>query len=100
MPIEVIDVPERARYEATIDGVLAGILDYVAKRSRIALVHTEVSPSHEGRGVAAALVRFALDDARRRELKVIPTCPYVQQYLARHPGDLDIVVTRRSTTAP
>ena len=38
------------------------------------------------------LVRFALDDARRRGLKVIAICPYVQQYLVRHPEDRDIVV--------
>ena len=95
MSIEIADAPERARYEATVGGSLAGVLEYVTKRSRIALIHTEVPPAHEGRGVAAALVRFALDDARRRGLRVIATCPYVRRYLGRHPEDLDIVVGRR-----
>lgn len=48
---------------------------------------------HEGQGVGSALVRLALDDARRRGLGVIPICPYVQEYLKRHPED-DIVVRR------
>jgi predicted GNAT family acetyltransferase len=52
-----------------------------------------VLPVHEGRGVGSALVRFALDDARQRKLQVIAICPYVQDYLARHPQD-DIVVSR------
>ena len=97
MPIEIADAPEHVRYEATVDGSLAGVLEYQARRGRIALIHTEVRPDHEGRGVASALVRFALDDARRRGLKVIATCPYVRAYLTRHPEDLDIVVGRPPT---
>jgi predicted GNAT family acetyltransferase len=88
----IADAPDRQRFEATLDGTMAGVLEYVVRRDRIALVHTEVSPGHEGKGVAAGLVRFALDDARRRGFKVIAICPYVQQYLVRHPADGDIVV--------
>ena len=81
----ITDASERERYEAHINGELAGILEYTVKRGRIALIHTEVLPVHEGRGVGSALVRFALDDARRRGLRVIAICPYVQAYLTRHP---------------
>ncbi|MFP5342063.1 MAG: GNAT family N-acetyltransferase [Candidatus Limnocylindria bacterium] len=88
----IADAPERGRYEAHLDGALAGVLDYVLRRDRIILVHTEVSPGFEGRGVAAAITRFALDDARRLGRRVVVACPYVKRYLARHPGDMDIVV--------
>ncbi|MFL5683217.1 MAG: GNAT family N-acetyltransferase, partial [Chloroflexota bacterium] len=88
----ITDAIERARYEAHLDDELAGFLEYVTKHGRIALVHTEVFPEYEGLGVASALVRHALDDARSRELRVIALCEYVQGYLARHPGDEDIVV--------
>jgi uncharacterized protein len=90
----ITDAVERGRYEAHLDGKLAGVLEYIIKRGRIALIHTEVLPAHEGRGVGSTLVRFALDDARRRGLRVIATCPYVQDYLTRHPEDDDIVVGR------
>src|SRR5687768_1154010 len=90
----ISDAPARDRYEAHLDGDLAGILEYSIKRGRIALIHTEVLPVHEGRGVGSALVRFALDDARRRDLRVIAICPYVKDYLTRHPEDDDIVVGR------
>jgi predicted GNAT family acetyltransferase len=89
---DVTDAPDAQRYEARLDGELAGVLEYVLKRSRIALVHTEVAPNHEGHGVGAALARFALDDARRRGLRVIASCPFVRSYLAKHPEDHDIVV--------
>jgi predicted GNAT family acetyltransferase len=94
----ITDAPSRERYEAHLDGELAGVLEYKVARGRIALIHTEVLPVHEGRGVGSALVRFALDDARRRELRVIPTCPYVQNYLKRHPQAEDVVVGRARTT--
>ena len=88
----VADAPDAQRYEAELDGQLAGVLEYVVKGDRIALVHTEVAPAFEGQGVAGALARFALDDARRRGLRVIASCPYVRRYLAKHPEDHDIVV--------
>jgi predicted GNAT family acetyltransferase len=94
----ITDAPERERYEAHLGGELAGVLEYIAKRGRIALIHTEVPPIYEGRGVGSALVRFALDDARRRGLRVIAVCPYVQSYLARHPQDDDIVIGRPRPT--
>jgi uncharacterized protein len=97
-PPVITDAPERGRYEAHLDGELAGILQYIVKYGRIALIHTEVSPAHQGRGVASALARFALDDARRRDLKVIVNCPYVQDYVARHPDDDDIIVGRARAT--
>ena len=81
----ITDASARERYEAHLNGELAGILEYTVKRGRIALIHTEVLPVHEGRGVGSALVRFALDDARRRGLRVIAICPYVQDFLTRHP---------------
>ena len=91
-PLRIADAPERQRYEAHLADALAGVLEYVVRRDRIILVHTEVSPDFEGRGVAAALTRLALDDARTVGRRVIVACPYVKRYLARHPEDMDIVV--------
>ena len=51
------------------------------------LQHTEVPPSGQGQGVGDALVRAALAYARERGLRVIATCPYVQVWLRRHPGE-------------
>ena len=95
----VTDAPERGRYEAHLDGELAGVLEYVIKYGRLALVHTEVLPAFEGRGIGSALVRFGLADARKRGLRVIASCPYVQAYLERHHEDDDIIAGRSATTA-
>jgi uncharacterized protein len=92
LTLVVSDATNAQRYEAHLDDELAGVLEYVDKRGRIALVHTEVAPAFEGRGIGAALARFALDDARSRGLRVIASCPFVRSYLARHPEDHDIVI--------
>jgi uncharacterized protein len=92
MSLVIADAPERHRFEAHLDDTLVGFLTYALTVKRINLIHTEVFPDYEGHGIAAGLTRFALDDARRRGLGVIATCPYVRRYLESHPDDLDIVV--------
>lgn len=87
----VHDVPEQQRYEAKI-GREAAFIDYALEGDTIDLIHTEVPVGLEGQGIAGNLARFALDDARRRGLRVIPSCPYIAVYLRRHPEYQDIVV--------
>ena len=88
----IVDAEDVQRYEAIQDDALAGFIDYVVKSGRIALVHTEVLPAHQGQGIGERLIQFALDDARRRGLRVIAACPYVRAYVERHPETHDIVV--------
>ena len=57
----------------------------------ISLIHTEVDPAFEGRGLAGRLARYSLDDARKRQLAVLPFCPYVQSWIKRHPEYADLV---------
>ena len=90
----ITDAVENGRFEAHVDGELAGLLEYVIKYGRIALIHTEVYPGFEGRGLATELIRHGLDEARQRDLLVIAVCPFVKDYLTRHPEDDDIVVGR------
>lgn len=72
------------QYEMATEGGLA-ILEYMLEDNRLALVHTEVPKSLQGRGLGAALVRGALEDARARDLRVLPMCSFVRAYIARHP---------------
>ncbi|HTQ69007.1 MAG TPA: GNAT family N-acetyltransferase [Solirubrobacteraceae bacterium] len=89
--VEVRDAPERERYEITRDGLLAGHLDYLLRRELIALVHTEVDQRYERHGLGTQMIRFALDDARRRGLAVLPFCPFVKAFIERNPEYADLV---------
>lgn len=83
-PIEVVHNAAASRFEARIEGHLCRA-DYRVDGGMMRIFHTEVAPSLEGRGIAAALVRAALDYAAANGLKVVPQCSYVRAYLRRHP---------------
>ena len=72
------------RFEVASGGVLA-VLQYEQAGEQLALTHTEVAPELEGRGLAGKLARAALEHARERGLKVVPSCSFVAAYIRRHP---------------
>jgi predicted GNAT family acetyltransferase len=77
------------RYELDEEGVTA-FAEYRLRGGRISFTHTLVPKEIEGRGVGSRLVRGALDDVRRRGLKVVPICPFVKAYMERHPEVQDL----------
>lgn len=91
MTIEVTDAPEAKRFEARVDGKLAGFIQYQVRPDAVVLVHTQVLDEFEGKGVGSVLVRRVLDDIRARDGKIIPTCPFVAEYIRRHPDYLSVV---------
>lgn len=89
---DVVDVAEESRYEArTTDGETVGVLEYRREGDRLVLPSTRVPPQHEGKGIAGALTRQVLDDAREGGLTVVPHCWYVEGWIDRHPEYADLV---------
>lgn len=88
---QVQDVPDRSRYEATIEGAVAGVSVYRLRDDAIVFTHTEVGGAFEGHGVGGALARAALDDARARGLRVVPQCPFIRSWIDKHPDYADLV---------
>jgi predicted GNAT family acetyltransferase len=92
--VNVTDAADKRRYEAHVDGRLVGFADYQHTGELMVLPHVEVLPEQGGRGFGGALARAALDDARRRNLRVLPLCPFVRDWIARHPDYADLVHQR------
>jgi predicted GNAT family acetyltransferase len=88
--IEVRNNVAAQRFEVESGGSLA-VLEYEEEDGRITLVHTEVPPPLEGKGIAGRLAAAALDSARDRNLRVIPVCDFVSAYIKRHPEYLQVV---------
>jgi uncharacterized protein len=96
MASKIGDNENQTRFELRLDGELAGFLLYRRHPTVITLVHTEIFPSFQGRGLASQLIGSALDTAREQGLEVLPVCPSVQDFIRKHPGYLDLVpVSRR-----
>jgi predicted GNAT family acetyltransferase len=89
--ITVADNPGSERYEITVDGTRAGFVTYRLTPGVIAFLHAEIDPATGGRGLGSRLVAGALDDARNRGLSVVPRCPFVADFIERHPDYADLV---------
>lgn len=79
------------QYEVYVDGRLAGHAEYLPLPDARVLPHTEVDGQYGGQGLGSRLVQFALDDLRRRGLGVVPSCPFVADYIRKHPEYQDLV---------
>ena len=89
--VVVRDNPAQRRYEIYVGDALAGFTDYHAQPGLVTVLHTEVDPAFEGRGVGSALVRGMLEDIRSREARVLAVCPFVSAFLKRHGEYADLV---------
>ena len=95
--IEVRDVPEEQRYEAWVEGQMAGFAGYQKTHDLIVFTHTDVEPEFKGKGIGSTLVRHALDDVRARgTLRVLPLCPFVKSWVANHREYADLLYQNRS----
>jgi uncharacterized protein len=90
---EVTNDSAAGRFEIRTEQGTA-LLNYARRGNDLDLIHTEVPRALEGRGYGATLAAAALAYARREGMKVIPSCPFVKAYLARHPEDAVLVASR------
>lgn len=83
---------EEGRFELPHGGATAK-LDYDEKEGGkvLDLTRTEVPEELRGEGVGGRLVAQALDWARDHGRRVIPTCPFVEGYIDKHPEYRDLV---------
>jgi predicted GNAT family acetyltransferase len=90
--VEVTNNQAEKRYEARVDGELAGSASYELSDDLIVFTHTEVDDAYEGQGLGSKLARGALDGASAAGLAVHPACPFIARYIKRHPKPyLDLV---------
>jgi len=98
--VVVTDNPDQHRYEARLDGELAGFADYQLTDQLVVFTHTEVDPAYEGKGVGSALAAYALGDVRDQGVRqVLPLCPFISSYIQRHPDFQPLVYGQPTSTA-
>jgi predicted GNAT family acetyltransferase len=95
MDVEVTDNPDKARFEIVADGELAGFTQYHLRDGVIAFTHTQTDDRFRGHGLGSRLVRASLDEARARQLVVLPYCTFVQGWITEHREYADLIPAGR-----
>jgi predicted GNAT family acetyltransferase len=87
---EVTNNSAAGQFELSAGGKIA-FLQYKLRPGRISLLHTEVPKELEGHGIGGKLARAGLEFARAQGLAVAPFCPFVVEYIKRHPEFVELV---------
>lgn len=98
MTTTVHDNAPESRFEITVDGRLAGYVDYRRDGDEYALPHTRVLPEFGGRGVGSQLIAGTLDEIASRGGTVLPYCPFVPKVIRDHPEYLALVPEDQRST--
>jgi predicted GNAT family acetyltransferase len=91
MPADIRDNTVESQYEMFVDGQRAGFMTYHLSGDTFTAIHTEVDDAYEGQGLGTQLVEKVLADLRDAGLYLKPACPFVRDYLERHPEYSDLV---------
>lgn len=82
---------ERSRFVLYSDTEVAAVSEYFDVGDTRNFFHTVTLPQYRGRGYAAVLTEYALNDTRSHELFVQPSCWFVHEFIetnADNFGDL------------
>ena len=74
---------DKQKFYMVVDG-LESHLEYARMNSILNLNHTYVPNELRGKGIAGKIVKAALTYAEENNLKIIPSCSYVADYIRRH----------------
>jgi predicted GNAT family acetyltransferase len=96
IPITREDSKNGGRYVAVVDGHESELTFTRATRNGQALLiadHTGVPSVLSGRGVGLALVKRAVEDARKDNVRIVPMCSFVRVMIQRHKDWQDVLAT-------
>ena len=90
MEEKVIHEKENERFVVYVEGNEVYV-EYTMAGNELNLYHTFTDPALRGKGLAAQVVRAALEFTKENNMKVIPTCSYVQAFLAKNENYKELV---------
>lgn len=89
--MEIVHDEMNQKFYVMIDG-LESYLEYIQSNGIMNILHTYVPYELRGRGIAAKIVKAALEYAALKKLKIIPSCSYVDVYFQRHPEHKNLLM--------
>lgn len=76
-------IHEKKRFVIKVAGKEVYV-EFEMKDDKMDLDHTYTHPELRGKGLAAQVVRAALEYAKENNMKVIPTCSYVRSFISKN----------------
>lgn len=83
--MQIVNNKRAFRYEITFEDGEMATLEYRWLKGSLVLMRTLVPSQHRGKGMASALVKYVLDQARDNGLRIIVYCGFVNKYIEQHP---------------
>lgn len=95
MNLDIIkqDGETRGRFVTTVDGHEAELTySKLGDSGNVVADHTGVPTAIGGRGIASALVKFLVADAKAGGYRIVPLCPFVKAQFEKHPEWADVLL--------
>ena len=70
---------------------IIGRCDYQIKEGKWYITHTVVMSEYGGRGIAKQLVKEVIEQARKRNIKIVPVCSYAQKMMFNNDEYKDVL---------
>lgn len=84
MEVKVQQNEKEQKFFAEVEGHEA-VIEYGMTGDVYNLAHTFVPEELRGKGIAEKLVRGTLEEIQRQGTRFLPSCPYIQTFLKKHP---------------
>ena len=88
--MEITRNTAKNQFETTQNGQTS-VAQYELNGDIMTITHVIVPRALRGQGIASALATFVIETARADGWKIVPQCPWMATYFARHPDQKDIL---------
>lgn len=89
--MSIVKITTNNRFELEVNDFVAFIAFDKIEPNILDLVHTEVPNDLAGKGIGSKLVFGALQYCKINILKVIPSCPFIKNYIEKHLDWMELV---------
>ena len=90
--IKIVFSPENNESTALFEGNIIGECQFEVEDNKWIIVHTGVRPEFGGRGIAKELVKRVIEEARNRNIKIVPVCSYAQKLMLNNEEYKDVLI--------
>ena len=93
-PVAVVFEEAANRSAAYKEGELIGECEFSVSEQIWIIDHTGVRPAYGGQGIAKRLVEKVIEEARARQIKILPLCSYASKMMEGKTEYQDVLVIR------